>query len=102
MPKKCDGFTMVELLVSLSIWFILISLLLPHWTIVALERENKKQESIARQVFYEQMIRTDFIYSKEVIRQGRTFLVSFTGNELCVRWTDLLERQKERCGYKFQ
>ncbi|MED0655786.1 competence type IV pilus minor pilin ComGE [Anoxybacillus ayderensis] len=97
MRKNCNGFTFVELLVSLSLWSGLIAMLLVHWTIVVIERENKKIETIANEILYEAMMNEHRVNETVVVRGKRTFSLFMRSNERCVRWEDGLKRTKERC-----
>ncbi|MED0685761.1 competence type IV pilus minor pilin ComGE [Anoxybacillus ayderensis] len=97
MHKNCNGFTFVELLVSLSLWSGLVAMLLAHWTIVVIERENKKIETIANEILYEAMMNEHRVNETVVVRGKRTFSLFMRSNERCVRWEDWLKRTKERC-----
>ncbi|AXM89835.1 competence protein comGE [Anoxybacillus ayderensis] len=97
MRKNCNGFTFIELLVSLSLWSGLIAMLLVHWTTIVVERENKKIEMIANQILYEAMMNEHRENETVVVRGKHTFSLFMRSNERCVRWEDKLKRTKERC-----
>lgn len=97
MCKNCSGFTFFELLVSLSLWGGLIAMLIANWTIIVVERENKKIETIANQILYEAMMSERFVNETIVVREKKAFSLFMRSGERCVRWEDWLKRTKERC-----
>ncbi|MGJ7034948.1 competence type IV pilus minor pilin ComGE [Anoxybacillus eryuanensis] len=97
MSKNCNGFTFFELLVSLSLWSGLIAVIVAHWTVILIERENKKVETIANQMLYEAMMNERVENETVIVRGAHTFSLFIRSNKRCVRWEDRLKRTKERC-----
>ncbi|MBB5354465.1 competence protein ComGE [Anoxybacillus mongoliensis] len=97
MYKNCNGFTFFELLVSLSLWSGLIVMIVAHWTMIVIERENKKVETIANQMLYEAMMNERIENETVIVRGAHTFSLFIRSNKQCVRWEDRLKRTKERC-----
>ncbi|GAC89669.1 competence protein ComGE [Anoxybacillus flavithermus NBRC 109594] len=97
MYKNCNGFTLFELLVSLSLWSGVIVMIVTNWTIITIERENKKIETIANQILYEAMMNEQIGNETIVVRGAHTFSLFIRSNGRCVRWEDRLKRTKERC-----
>ncbi|MCG3085754.1 type II secretion system protein [Anoxybacillus sp. LAT_35] len=97
MYKNCNGFTFFELLISLSVWSGVIVMIIAHWTIIMIGRENKKAETIANQILYEVMMNEQIGNETTVVRGTHTFSLFMRSNEQCVRWEDRLKRTKERC-----
>ncbi|EMT47168.1 MULTISPECIES: competence type IV pilus minor pilin ComGE [Anoxybacillus] len=97
MHKNCNGFTFFELLVSLSLWGGLIAIIVANWTIIMVERENKKIETIANQILYEAMMNGQVDNETAIVRENHTFSLFTRSNERCIRWEDRLKRTKERC-----
>ncbi|MEH7380011.1 type II secretion system protein [Bacillus sp. JJ1533] len=101
------GFTLVEMLLSISIWLMLCVTLLPQLMIIMTERRNAEIYSMGTQLLSEELQKE---YNGEatldyVNEDGVTYKISKNLNEdlkkweLCVTWEDRLSKKYERCGY---
>ncbi|RFB10563.1 type II secretion system protein [Bacillus sp. HNG] len=101
------GFTMVEMLLSVSIWFMLCVTLLPQLMLIITERKNTEIFNIGTQLLSEELQKE---YNGEpslnhLVKYGVTYTFSKKFNEvlqkseLCVTWEDKLSKTYERCGY---
>ena len=102
------GFTLVEMLLSVSIWLMLCATLLPQLLIIMSERRNTEIFNVGRQLLSEEL---DKEYNGEdsnldkIVLNGVTYQFSKNANdelqvlELCISWEDKLSKTYERCGY---
>ncbi|MEH7384952.1 prepilin-type N-terminal cleavage/methylation domain-containing protein [Bacillus sp. JJ1521] len=101
------GFTMVEMLLSVSIWFMLCVTLLPQLMLIITERRNTEIFNMGNQLLSEKLQEE---YNGEsilnhVVKDGVTYTFSKNLNEelqkweVCVTWEDKLSKTYERCGY---
>lgn len=108
LVKDKRGFTMVEMLLSVSIWLMLCATLLPQLMLIITERRNTEIYNMGNQLLSEEL-QKEFngeplnIVSTE--KNGVTYKFSKSYNErlqkweLCVTWEDKLSKTYERCGY---
>lgn len=107
LVKDKRGFTMVEMLLSVSIWFLLCVTLLPQQMLIMTERRNTEIFNMGNQLLSEELQKE---YNGEsilnnVVKDGVTYKFAKKFNEelqkweLCVTWEDKLSKTYERCGY---
>ncbi|MEH7238476.1 type II secretion system protein [Bacillus sp. JJ1562] len=107
LVKDKRGFTMVEMLLSVSIWFLLCVTLLPQLMLIMTERRNTEIFNMGNQLLSEEL-QNEYNGAStlnNVVKDGITY--KFTKNfneelqkwELCVTWEDKLSKTYERCGY---
>ncbi|MEH7224578.1 type II secretion system protein [Bacillus sp. JJ1566] len=105
--KDKRGFTMLEMLLSVSIWLMLCVTLLPQLMLIMTERRNTDIFNMGSQLLSEELQKE---YNGEstlnnVEKDGVTYKFSKSFNEglqkweLCVNWEDKLSKTYERCGY---
>ncbi|MBA2869911.1 competence protein ComGE [Anoxybacillus calidus] len=106
MCKNCNGFTLIEMLVSLGIWLLVATILLPSFIQISLERKNEELKSIAQQILNEELRMYDLttLHDKTIRRNDVLYTIrwEFTENgtmKACIRWQDYTKRAVERCGY---
>ncbi|RAK22370.1 competence protein ComGE [Anoxybacillus vitaminiphilus] len=106
MCKNCNGFTLIEMLVSLGIWLLVSILLLPSFVQISLERKNEELKMTAQQILKEELhIRhLTSLHDKTIQRNNVLYTVhwEFVENgvvKVCIHWQDYTERVVERCGY---
>ncbi|MFS1517940.1 competence type IV pilus minor pilin ComGE [Bacillus sp. SM2101] len=107
MFKNCNGFSMIELLISLSIWLLLLLILLPPLTHIVQERKNIQLINTANHIVSNrlQIYHTESYFIDEQIEVSNyKFTVAWEdANELlakvCVSYTDFRKEEKKRCGY---
>ncbi|MFT4412613.1 prepilin-type N-terminal cleavage/methylation domain-containing protein [Fredinandcohnia humi] len=104
------GFTMIEMLLSVSIWILLTTTLLPPFMMILLERKNGEILQSGNH-FLSEKLQEAYHGSAEngedsiVFRNGTTFHFTRSFNEelqkweLCVAWVDMQSRNNKRCGY---
>lgn len=109
MLQNCEkGFTILEVLVSFSIWLLLFITLVPSYVLVKQERSNILLLNTANQLVYEEFMEikngSGVRENKVTERNGITYNIdwSFDGGTVCVRWEDRRKRSEERCGYTNQ
>lgn len=107
LVRNKQGFTMVEMLLSVSIWFLLCVTLLPQLMLIITERRNTEIFNMGNQLLSEKLQEE---YSGEsalehMVKDGVTYKFSKQFNEelnkweLCVMWEDKRSKTYERCGY---
>ncbi|THE15484.1 type II secretion system protein [Bacillus timonensis] len=107
LVKDKRGFTMVEMLLSVSIWLMLCVTLLPQLMFIMTERRNTEIFNIGTQLLSEELQKG---YNGEsainhLVKYGVTYKFTknynetFQKSELCVTWEDKLSRTYERCGF---
>lgn len=108
LVRNKRGFTLVEMLLAVSIWLMLCATLLPQLLLIMTERKNTEIYSRGRQLLSEELNKEyngDESNLDRVIKNGVTYLFSKTFNEelqkweLCITWEDKLSKTYERCGY---
>ncbi|MDF0727788.1 type II secretion system protein [Cytobacillus sp. S13-E01] len=113
MLKKCErGITMLEVLVSFSIWLLLILTLVPSLILLKQERDNIQTLNNGNQLLYEELISykedRSLKQNSTIIRGGTSFILTwdFTSDTsivtACVSWEDKRNRMIKRCGYSRQ
>nr|WP_214480245.1 hypothetical protein [Bacillus sp. SM2101] len=98
---------MIELLISLSIWLLLLLILLPPLTHIVQERKNIQLINTANHIVSNrlQIYHTESYFIDEQIEVSNyKFTVAWEdANELlakvCVSYTDFRKEEKKRCGY---
>jgi competence protein ComGE len=103
MCKNCNGFTLIEMLVSLGIWLLVATILLPSFIQISLERKNEELKSTAQQILNEELCMTT-LHDKTIRRNDVLYTIrwEFAENGImkaCIHWQDYTERIVERCGY---
>jgi competence protein ComGE len=103
MCKNCNGFTLIEMLVSLGIWLLVATILLPSFIQISLERKNEELKSTAQQILNEEL-RMTTLHDKTIRRNDVLYTIrwEFAENGImkaCIHWQDYTERIVERCGY---
>ncbi|HZG60497.1 MAG TPA: competence type IV pilus minor pilin ComGE [Anoxybacillus sp.] len=106
MYKNCNGFTLIEMLVSLGIWLLVATILLPSFIQISLERKNEELKSTAQQILNEELRMYDFttLHDKTIRRNDILYTIRWESAEngimkACIHWQDYTERVVERCGY---
>lgn len=102
------GFTMVEMLLSVTIWLMLCVTLLPHLMVIIAERKNNDLLNMGNQLLAEELQKEfngETSSLKPIAKGGVTYQFTRSLNEelqkwqLCVTWEDKLGKSYERCGY---
>lgn len=107
LVKDKRGFSMVEMLLSVSIWLMLCVTLLPQLMFIITERRNTEIFNVGTQLLSEELQKE---YNGEssinhLEKYGVTYKFAKNYNEkiqkweLCVTWEDKLSKTKERCGF---
>ncbi|WP_010678103.1 competence type IV pilus minor pilin ComGE [Bacillus timonensis] len=108
LVKDKRGFTMVEMLLSVSIWLMLCATLLPQFMFIMTERRNIDLRNMGNQLLTEELQKEfngEASNLGSTVKNGVTYQFSKTYNEglqgwqLCVSWQDKLTKTYERCGY---
>ncbi|WP_459499459.1 competence type IV pilus minor pilin ComGE [Bacillus sp. C1] len=99
---KCQkGSVMIEMLVSLSLLMMTVSLLLPQTLLIMQERKNiqlryKAYVLLKREVgLY--MYQNQLKQQKEETIDGFMYLTYWQGEEVCTSWKDTKQRRMEQC-----
>lgn len=111
MSLKCEkGYTMLEMLLSVSVWLLLCTTLLPQFIVVVAERKNIEILTTGNQLLSEEL-QTAFQggveeYDNKVLEKDGTrywFTKEYHDESnmwvMCNLWDDKLGRKVERCGY---
>ncbi|MCH1624914.1 type II secretion system protein [Ferdinandcohnia quinoae] len=111
MLLKCKkGFTLLEMLIALTIWLLLCTVFLPKLTVILIERKNIEIMNTGNKILSEELAQafqdTWFEVGEEVIvKENYSYVLMRELNEniqkweVCVSWTDKRNRIVERCGY---
>lgn len=101
---KCEkGSVMLEILVSLSLLMMTVSLLLPQTLLIMQERKNIQLRYNA-QLFLKEAAATymyHHVISPVIEKQYEnvTYRIQWQNEKVCVRWKDIKRREIERCRY---
>ncbi|WP_440602588.1 competence type IV pilus minor pilin ComGE [Bacillus sp. GB_SG_008] len=101
---KCEkGSVMLEILVSLSLLMMTVSLLLPQTLLIMQERKNIQLRYNA-QLFLKEAAATymyHHVISPVIEKQYEnvTYRIRWQDEKVCVRWQDIKRREIERCRY---
>ncbi|WP_084795407.1 type II secretion system protein [Bacillus sinesaloumensis] len=102
------GFTLVEMLLSVSIWLMLCATLLPQLMILVTERKNTDILNMGNQLLAEELQKgfngepsqaTTEVIDGVTYQFFKSYNVMLDKWELCVAWEDKLSKRYERCGY---
>lgn len=111
MFLKCEkGFTLIEMLLALTIWLMLCTMLLPKLMFVLVERKNIEIMNTGNIILNEELTH---IFQDEwigigdemIVKENITYHIAREFNdeieqwELCLSWKDKRNRHVERCGY---
>ncbi|MBE4907949.1 type II secretion system protein [Bacillus luteolus] len=110
MLRKCErGFSLLEVLVSFSVWLLLFTTLIPSFVLVKQERANILFVNTANQLIFEELMaiknNSGVKENKTVSRNGISYTLEWSAvdeTKVCVRWEDKRKRPEERCGYTNQ
>lgn len=101
---KCEkGSIMLEILVSLSLLIMTVSLLLPQTLLIMQERKNIQLRYKA-QLFLKEAT-AGYMYHQVIspVTEKRyenvTYRIQWQAEKVCVRWKDMKQREIERCRY---
>jgi competence protein ComGE len=106
MLRNCKGNTIIEMLAALSIWLTAVSLLIPNFMHIRMERKNMEWIKTAYEILTEEIER--FPNSSNLSRiekAGRSFMIyreKLNDGDLwkiCVTWEHLNGKEEERCLY---
>lgn len=101
---KCEkGSVMLEILVSLSLLMMTVSLLLPQTLLIMQERKNIQLRYKA-QLFLKEAAAVymyHHVISPVIEKQYEnvTYTIQWQTETVCVRWKDMKQREIERCRY---
>lgn len=113
MLWNCNkGLTLIEVICTLSIWLLLCSSLLPHLMTIIIERKNAEIQQIGNSILSDElqlMFHTEVLLPTEkfVTRNNITYIITVKKEngsqlrEVCISWSDKLERNREKCGYVY-
>ncbi|QOR65504.1 hypothetical protein IM538_17065 [Cytobacillus suaedae] len=97
---------MLEVLVSFSVWVLLIITLVPSYVLIKQERFNILLINTANQLVFEELMSIKHAArikeNKVIQRNGISYVLEWSlGDEttVCVEWEDKRKRTVERCGY---
>ncbi|MFS0861537.1 hypothetical protein AB3M96_02400 [Fredinandcohnia sp. 179-A 10B2 NHS] len=101
---------MLEMLLAVSVWLLLCTILLPQFIVVLAERNNIEILTIGNQLLSEELQAAfqggvDKYDSKVLEKGGTRYWLTREYNaesnmwEVCNSWEDKLGRKVERCGY---
>ncbi|MEK3991165.1 MULTISPECIES: competence type IV pilus minor pilin ComGE [Robertmurraya] len=103
MLYKTNGFFLVELLLSLSIWLVITLFLLPMFIQVSKQSLNTQYSREASKLLYdslqEAMFTGLFIDQLTVERKGKSFTVTkeVSKNEVCVKYENAFKKEVLLC-----
>lgn len=94
------GFSLVEMLVSISIVFMLSILILPSFMSILIERKNLVLRNEGHIILQEQLYTHYHLFSeiKETDeRDGTTYSIQNTGKNICVTWENRKQQKEKIC-----
>lgn len=103
MLYKTNGFFLIELLLSLSIWMVLTLFLLPMFIQVSKQSLNTQYSREASKILYDSLQEVVFTGAIKdhltVQRKGKLFTVTeeASKNEVCVRYENSFEKEVLIC-----
>lgn len=92
--RKNNGFFLLELLLSLTAWFLLCLILIPLLTDLSRQSKQLEVEKKAHQLLYEEL--------EEKLNSAPIFTnysIIYRGIEYKISWNDVPSPQKELCVY---
>ncbi|WJE51698.1 competence type IV pilus minor pilin ComGE [Bacillus cereus] len=101
---KCQkGSVMLEMLVSLSLLMMAVSLLLPQTLLIMQERKNiqirYKAYVLLKREAALHMYQDRPKQQKEEIVDGVVYWTHWQGEEVCTIWEDVKQKRMEQCRY---
>lgn len=105
MFQKNNGFFLIELLISLSIWILITSILLPIYIHISKQSLNVQKEVESIHLLYEllqrSIVENGVVDSQKIIRGDYEFTVVNKGDfplrEVCIFYEDYFLQQIETC-----
>ncbi len=103
MLYKTNGFFLVELLLSLSIWLVITLFLLPMFIQVSKQSLNTQYSREASKLLYDSLQETLFtgLFKDQltVERKGKSFTVTkeVSKNEVCVKYENAFKKEVLIC-----
>jgi type II secretory pathway pseudopilin PulG len=103
MLSKPNGFFLVELLLSLSVWIALTLLLLPMFIQVSKQSLDTQYSREATKILYdtlqEHLFTGHTIENSTYVRKGKSFTVSkaITENKVCVTYENSYKKETALC-----
>ncbi|MGO4887139.1 prepilin-type N-terminal cleavage/methylation domain-containing protein [Anaerobacillus sp. MEB173] len=107
--RNCNGFTLIEVIASLSIVTVLMASCLPLFITVNNERVAIRENFYAFDLLYvsiqdwliEERVH---LYTQQVERNGTLYRITVQSEEMnnafiCIKWLGSNDRQYERCEY---
>jgi competence protein ComGE len=105
MLRNCKGNTLIEMLAALSIWLTAVSLLIPNYMHIRMERKNLEWIRTAYEILSDEMERLSDsnLSENENVRKRFTIYREKMSDvdlwKICVTWKNLHGKQEERCLY---
>ncbi|WP_019154487.1 competence type IV pilus minor pilin ComGE [Robertmurraya massiliosenegalensis] len=105
MLKKCSGFFLVELFLSLTVWMLISLTLLPLYIHVSKQSLDMNKDITANHVLYESLHRYllegDF-ENGDIKRENEWFRIFWEKEvnipvKVCVKYENSFEQEKEKC-----
>lgn len=94
---------MLEMLVSLSLLMMAVSLLLPQTLLIMQERKNIQLNYKAQVLLQEAAVLYTYheVQGIPVVKEeeGATYMLEWEREKVCVRWQDVKQRENRRCRY---
>lgn len=94
---------MLEMLASLSLLMMAVSLILPQTLLIMKERKNIQMKYKAQVLLQEEAALYVYHETKAIpkVREEAeaTYRIEWEDDKVCVLWKDTKQREKERCRY---
>lgn len=94
---------MLEMLVSLSLLMMAVSLLLPQTLLIMQERKNIQLNYKAQVLLQEAAVLYTYHEAQEIPvvkeEEGVTYMLEWEREKVCVQWQDAKQRENRRCRY---
>lgn len=107
MWRKNEGFFLVEMLLTLSAWLVIASVLFPLIIKAVNQSLQVKQQFLANEILYESLIdakkKAEFPVTETIVVDQTIFEVYPKGNggsanmEVCIKYEDILQQSHETC-----
>lgn len=107
MWRKNDGFFLAELLVTLSAWLVIASVLFPLIMQAVNHSLQVRQEFFANKILYESLIdakkKAVDPATETIVAHQTVYEIFQNGNgetanmEVCIKYEDLLQQSYEKC-----
>ncbi|GGA68319.1 type II secretion system protein [Ornithinibacillus halotolerans] len=105
--KNNRGFTVIEVIVSLTIFLLLCTLLIPLVTHISFEREVLSERRAVTYVLHDEM--QSKVVPSSFQREIDSISVTFTFNRFedsliigCATWLNIMQRKEEVCLYGWE